>query len=113
MDRSAAMLLLFMTFFGLLILILAMFAVAPIFTSLTLALFYALYHFVRDEKSGIHNAQEHENRFWTIFWLIASTVVCFAKDSPFAVGIWSPSLGFLIVLGCGLIVNMYDRHLHR
>ena len=70
MDRFAAMLTLFLVLFGLLILTLAMFARAPIFTSLMLSLVYSLYLFVVNEKSGIHNAQEHENRFWTVFWLL-------------------------------------------
>ena len=34
-------------------------------------------------------------------------------DSPFALGVWSPSLGFLVVLFCGYVIHAYDRFLHR
>ena len=113
MDRSAAMLVLFMFLFGMLMFTLAMFAYMPIFTSLILSLVYVLYQVMKNEKSGVLSTQEHENRFWTIFWLVVSTVVCFAKDSPCAIGLWSPSVGFLFVIGCGVLVNIYDRHQHR
>ena len=42
-----------------------------------------------------------------------STAVLFAKDSPFALGLYSPSLGFLGVLTFGYAIHAYDRYLHR
>jgi hypothetical protein len=66
------------------------------------------------EESGVHHAQEFENRFWTIFALLFSTAVLFAKDSPLAwVGHFSPSLGFLCVVLSGYMMHLWDRHLHR
>ena len=61
----------------------------------------------------MHNAQEFENRFWTVFALMVSTTALFAADSPVAIGLWSPSLGFLGVITFGYIVHAYDRYLHR
>lgn len=65
------------------------------------------------EESGVHHAQEFENRFWTIFGVLLSTALFFASDSPLAFGIWSPSLGFLGVLVCGYAMHLWDRYAHR
>jgi hypothetical protein len=141
MDRVAAMgLMLVMSLLSLL-LFLALFAVAPIFCSLSLALGYTLYLFLANEKAGVHNAQEFENRFWvrsitrppppsppptnlppltslthptqTVFALMVASIAMFTIDSPVAIGTWSPSLGFLITVSFGWLVHAYDRHLHR
>ena len=42
------------------------------------------------DRAGVHNAQEFENRFWTVFALMLSTTALFATDSPVALGLWSP-----------------------
>jgi hypothetical protein len=42
-----------------------------------------------------------------------STAFMFAHDSPVAIGRWSPSLGFSLVLVSAWGVHSYDRHLHR
>lgn len=86
---------------------------APVFCSCTLSLLYTLYLFVAYEESNIHHAQEFENRFWTILALLFSTALFFAKDSPFAIGNWSPSIGFTLVISIGYGVHAYDRYLHR
>ena len=39
-----------------------------------------------NEKAGVHNAQEFENRFWTVFAFAFGTTIFFAKDSPLAIG---------------------------
>lgn len=93
--------------------LLALFAVAPIICSCLFSLMYSIYLFMAYEEMGVHHAQEFENRFWTIFALLLSTALFFAKDSPIAFGLWSPSLGFLCVLLSGYAMHIWDRHLHR
>lgn len=93
--------------------ILALFAVAPIICSCLISLLYSLYLFMAYEESGVHHAGEFENRFWTIFALLLSTALFFAKDSPVAFGNWSPSLGFLCVILSGFGMHLFDRHRHR
>jgi hypothetical protein len=65
------------------------------------------------EESGVHHAQEYENRFWTIFATLFSTALFFARDSPLAFGRYNPSLGFLGVLLASYAMHVYDRHIHR
>ncbi|GMH88886.1 hypothetical protein TL16_g11292 [Triparma laevis f. inornata] len=113
MDRSFIMMLMLLSSILLILLFLSFFARAPIFSSLLSALIYTLYLFIANEKAGVHNAQEFENRFWTVFALMFATAVFFAKDSPFAFGLWSPSLGFLGVCSFGYAIHAYDRYLHR
>jgi hypothetical protein len=72
-----------------------------------------MYLFMAYEESGVHHAQEFENRFWTIFALLLSTALVFAKDSPMAFGLWSPSLGFAAVIMSGYAMHLWDRYLHR
>jgi len=67
---------------------LALFARSPIFAALITALLYTLYLFLANEKLSVHNAQEFENRFWTVFALMFSTALFFARDSPMALGLW-------------------------
>ena len=93
--------------------ILALFAVSPVFCSCLVSLLYTLYLFLANEEHGVHHAQEFENRFWTIFALLFSTALFFAKDSPIAIGRWSPSAGFFGVIAMGYAMHMWDRHVHR
>lgn len=66
-----------------------------------------------NESHGVHNAQEYENRFWTIFAVLFSTALFFAADSPIAIGSWNPSLGFISVLLAGYAMHVWDRNTHR
>jgi hypothetical protein len=93
--------------------ILALFAVAPVVCSCLLSLVYTLYLFMAYEESGVHHAQEYENRFWTIFALLFSTALFFAQDSPLAFGRYNPSLGFFGVLVSSYVMHLYDRYMHR
>jgi hypothetical protein len=77
------------------------------------SLLYTLSVFLFNERHHVHNAQEFENRFWTIFAVLFSTALFFAKDSPLALGVWSPSLGFLAVLISGYAMHVWDRSMHR
>ena len=95
------------------LILLALFAVAPIICSCLVSLLYSLYLFMAYEESGVHHAQEFENRFWTIFALLLSTALFFAKDSPVAFGLRSPRLGFLCVFISGYAMHLWDRYLHR
>jgi hypothetical protein len=113
MDRFAAMLILCGAGILLVLLLLALFAAAPILCSILVSLCYTLFLFVAHEDAGVHHAQEFENRFWTIFALLSSTAILFAKDSPLCLGLWSPSLGFLAVIASGYAIHALDRHLHR
>ena len=65
------------------------------------------------EESGVHHAQEYENRFWTIFALLFSTALFFAQDSPLAFGRYSPSLGFFGVVLSSYVMHLWDRYMHR
>lgn len=65
------------------------------------------------EESGVHHAQEYENRFWTIFALLFSTALFFAQDSPLAFGRYSPSLGFFGVVLSSYAMHLWDRYMHR
>ena len=98
---------------GILLMILALFSSAPIFCTCFSSLLYTLYLFIANEESGIHHAQEYENRFWTIFTVLFTTALFFANDSPIAVGTWSPSFGFVLVLSAGFGMHTYDRYRHR
>lgn len=113
MDRVAAMLILLGMLVGTTLVILALFSYAPIFCSCVVSLLYTLYLFISNEGSGIHHAQEFENRFWTIFAILFATALFFANDSPIAFGLWSPNCGFLCVIFSGYAMHLYDRHLHR
>ncbi|CAJ1905588.1 unnamed protein product [Cylindrotheca closterium] len=86
---------------------------APIICSCLLSLLYTLYLFIAYEESGVHHAQEYENRFWTIFALLFSTALIFAQDSPMAFGRYSPSLGFFGVLMSSYAMHLWDRYTHR
>eukprot|EP00547_Thalassionema_nitzschioides_P005819 CAMPEP_0194219164 /NCGR_PEP_ID=MMETSP0156-20130528/25329_1 /TAXON_ID=33649 /ORGANISM="Thalassionema nitzschioides, Strain L26-B" /LENGTH=1176 /DNA_ID=CAMNT_0038948731 /DNA_START=151 /DNA_END=3681 /DNA_ORIENTATION=- len=107
------MLILLTLLVSLVLLLLALFAYAPIFCSCVLSLLYTLYFFVANEEHGVHHAQESENRFWTIFAVLLATVVFFAKDSPIPLGNWSPSLGFVSVVLSGYAMHTWDRIVHR
>jgi hypothetical protein len=96
-----------------LILLVALFAYAPIFCSCLLSLLYTLYLFLAYEEHGVHHAQERENQFWTIFALLLSTAMFFADDSPIALGKWNPSLGFISVLFATYAMHIWDRVVHR
>jgi len=87
--------------------------VAPIICLCLISLLYSLYLFIAYEESGVHHAQEFENRFWTIFALFSSTALFFAADSPFAFGLERPGLGFLGVVLSGYVMHLWDRHVHR
>lgn len=113
MDRGAAMLILLGLLVGMVLLFLALFAVAPIFSSCIISLLYTLYLFIANEAAGIHHAQEFENRFWTVLAVMFSTALFFAKDSPLAFGQWSPSLGFVCVFTLGYCMHAWDRYTHR
>lgn len=93
--------------------LLALFSFAPVTCSCLVSLLYSMYLFMAYEESGVHHAQEFENRFWTIFALLLSTALFFARDSPLAFGLWSPTLGFIGVLISGYAMHLWDRYLHR
>jgi len=113
MDRFFAMLIFFCILVSLLLVLLALFAQAPIICSCLVSLFYALYIFLANESHEVHHAQEYENRFWTIFAALCSTAAFFAVDSPLAFGSRYPSFGFVGVIICGYGMHTWDRHAHR
>lgn len=94
--------------------IFAYFTAAPVTCSCLITLGYSLYLFMRYEESGVHQAQEFENRFWTVFGMLLSTALFFANDSPLAFGRhWSPRLGFAMVILSGYAMHVWDRDHHR
>ena len=64
-------------------------------------------------KTLRHDAQEFENRFWTVVALLVSTALAYAKDSPLAIGRLNHSAGILFIVIFTLAVQYYDRKLHR
>ena len=98
---------------GVCLCLLAFFAVAPILCTCLLSLVYTLYLFIAYEESGVHHAQEYENRFKTILVMLASTAILFAEDSPFAIGLYSSTIGLVLVVIFSFIMHAYDRHIHR
>ena len=62
MDRTIVMMLMLLASLITILLFLAFFARAPIFSSLVCALLYTLYLFVANEKAGVHNAQGEGER---------------------------------------------------
>ncbi|KAL3799327.1 hypothetical protein ACHAW5_001264 [Stephanodiscus triporus] len=113
MDRVAAMLLLLGLIVTTVLVMLALFSIAPIFCCCLAALLYILYYFLANEASEIHHAQEFENRFWTLFAMLATSASVFVKDSPFCFGDARPGLGVLVMLLVSYAVHMWDRMLHR
>lgn len=115
MDRFAAMLILLVFMVVTMLLVVKLFTIAPILCSCLVSLLYSLYLFMAYEESGGQtHGQEFENRFWTIFAILLSTALLFAKDSPMAFGLWySPSGGFICVFLSGYAMHIWDRHQHR
>lgn len=95
------------------LILLAVFSIAPITSSCLFSLMYSIYLFIAYEESGVHHAQEFENRFWTILAVLLSTVLFFAADSPIAFGLWNPTLGFLGIFVSGYSMHLWDRYVHR
>lgn len=99
---------------GVLLLIFAALAVAPVLVIVLGLMTYVVWWYVsREDTSYMHHAQEHENRFWTTVAFCFSGALVFVHDSPVALGQWSPVLGFLFVMMFTFSVHSYDRQLHR
>ncbi|KAL9191023.1 hypothetical protein ACHAXT_000729 [Thalassiosira profunda] len=113
MDRVAAMLALLGLIVILLLIFLALFSVAPFFSFCLFFLVYILWYFIANEASGIHHAQEFENRFWTVFAVLLASACTFVNDSPLYMGDTHPGWGLLLVLVLGYAVHMWDRIMHR
>lgn len=113
MDRFAAMILLLLGVVSTVLMILTLFVFAPIVCSCLFSLLYSLYLFVAYEESGVHHAQEFENRFWTIFAMLLTTTLIFASDSPVAFGLTKPFSGFMAVVLSGYLMHLWDRWQHR
>ena len=92
---------------------LALFSVAPIFCSCLAALMYILYYFIANETSGMHHAQEFENRFWTIFAFLLTSACVYVKDSPFCFGDTRPGFAGFLTVTVAYGVHMWDRMMHR
>ncbi|CAB1105563.1 unnamed protein product [Ectocarpus sp. CCAP 1310/34] len=95
---------------GVLLLIFAALAVAPVLVIVLGLMTYVVWWYVsREDTSYMHHAQEHENRFWTTVAFCFSGALVFVHDSPVALGQWSPVLGFLFVMMFTFSVHSYDR----
>ena len=88
---------------------------APILGTCICSLGYVVYlYLTTDGQWRWHDAQEFENRFWTIMAVFFATSVLYASDSPLSSLGWaSPGVGLCIVLGFALLVQFYDRAHHR
>jgi len=74
---------------------------------------YILYYFIANETSGMHHAQEFENRFWTIFALLLTATCVYVKDSPFCFGDTRPGFAAFLSFTIAYGVHMWDRIMHR
>lgn len=92
---------------------LAVFSIAPIFSSVLALLIYIVLYFLFNEDHEIHHAQEFENRFWTIYFALLAGAAIYVKDSPFCFGDDHPYFGLFVVVVVGYGVHMYDRIIHR
>ncbi|TMW62234.1 hypothetical protein Poli38472_009727 [Pythium oligandrum] len=105
-----------MVFFGLLasLLIMAFFAMAPFLCGSWLALMYMVGLYLTTESDWWwHDAQEFENRFWTMTAFLFSTAVLYIHDSPLAIGRWNSSIGMFLVVSFTSGVHFLDRFIHR
>lgn len=97
--------------------LIAFFVRAPVLCASFIGLFYVVGLYLTTAESKYkwrwHDAQEFENRFWTVTGFLFATAVLYAKDSPFAIGLYSSSLGLIGVVSFTLLVQYYDRALHR
>mmetsp|Transcript_16091 Transcript_16091/g.37184 ORF Transcript_16091/g.37184 Transcript_16091/m.37184 type:complete len:209 (-) Transcript_16091:908-1534(-) len=113
-DRIAAMVLLLATLVVVVLMMLALFSVAPIFTSCLFGLLYCLYYFIANESSSaMHHAQEFENRFWTLFAVLLASASLFVPDSPVPMVCLSANCKLILVVIVGYGVHMWDRMVHR
>jgi hypothetical protein len=111
-----AMVMVGMIFFGLLmaLLIMAFFAYAPLLCLSWLGIMYVIVLYLSTESNWRwHDAQEFENRFWTMTAFVFSSAVVYVRDSPLAVGQWNSTLGLFIVFSFTTAVHFFDRFLHR
>ena len=74
---------------------------------------YILYYFIANETSGMHHAQEFENRFWTIFAFLLTSACVYVKDSPFCFGDTRPGFAGFLTVTVAYGVHMWDRMMHR
>ncbi|DAZ94935.1 TPA: hypothetical protein N0F65_012652 [Lagenidium giganteum] len=105
-----------MLFVGLLLVlfIMAFFAYAPLLCATWLGIMHVIgLYLTTESKWWWHDAQEFENRFWTVTAFLFSTAVLYIKDSPLAVGRWNSSLGMLLVTSFTAGVHFFDRFIHR
>jgi hypothetical protein len=110
------MALVFVLFFALLLalLLMAFFAYAPFLCASWLALMYMVFLYLTNEHSWWwHDAQEFENRFWTMTAFLFSSAVFYIHDSPLAVGRWNSSIGMFMVVAFTSSVHFLDRFIHR
>jgi hypothetical protein len=112
-SRYVVLVILLLSVLSFLLGTLALFAYYPIFGTALIVLISSGWWYVMTEHSVLHDAQEFENRFWTLVGFVFSSCVVFIHDSPFAIGQWSPSAGFLLVSLFTFGIHSYDRHLHR
>jgi len=114
MNKGGLALLFVISSLLLILFILALFALAPIFSVFCYLFLYLVFvYFTSDQTSRFHSAQENENCFWTIIALFFSANLMFAKDSPLPLGVYSPTLGVICIVVFTYAVHLYDRHLHR
>ncbi|OQR96871.1 hypothetical protein ACHHYP_13156 [Achlya hypogyna] len=93
---------------------LAFFTYAPVLCASCVGFLYVIGLYLSTEsKWAWHNAQEFENRFWTVMAFLFSTALFYIKDSPLAIGRYSTSLGCVLVIAFTLGIQFLDRYVHR
>ncbi|GLE00289.1 hypothetical protein PINS_up009016 [Pythium insidiosum] len=96
------------------LLVMAFFAFAPLLCVTSLGLLYLVGLYLSTESNWRwHDAQEFENRFWTLTAFLFSTAVLYIQDSPIALGRWNATFGMLLVVSFTSGVHFLDRFLHR
>ncbi|KAG5182472.1 hypothetical protein JKP88DRAFT_263274 [Tribonema minus] len=108
MDKTSRQMLLVALLVGALLLLLALlalFSFYPVFGMTLMTSCYVVWCYLFTENHLVHRAQEFENRFWTVLGFVSSTCVLFIPDSPFAIGQYSVSLGFVGVVLCTFAIH--------
>ena len=87
--------------------------IAPYFTLIILTIFSIVVVFVMTERWTTHDANEFENRFWSLMAFVLSTSLVFATDSPLYFCGNFPLLAFSVIFLCTYSVHIFDRYLRR
>jgi hypothetical protein len=94
------------------ILVIMSLKIAPRFSMALLSLILTVVSFMFTEQSFTHDANEYENRFWTLTALFLAIVVLFIEDSPLYFQLHN-GIKWFAVGSFTFWAHNYDRHVRR